>query len=191
MATRWKFSTRWLLLLTFLVAAWSALAFSYESFLGPNARVKAFVGACSIFSALVVLTAASVAPPVARFQRMVVRPLSIEDYQWFSRRVTLSIACIAACLPPFFAIVYFEDAFVERLLTLPREARLAISVSLFATLFVLLSWATGSIVVVVKIALCRCPSCGQRLNRVDVDRESSGCVQCRAIVAEKLRAVGV
>jgi hypothetical protein len=60
---------RWLLL-TFLVAAWAALAFNYDHFLRPKERFRAFMFASNALAAVAILFAVSAAPPVARFHRL-------------------------------------------------------------------------------------------------------------------------
>lgn len=179
-----QFGLRWLLLLTFLVAAWAALVFNYESFLGPKGRFKAFMLASNTLTAAVVQIAVSVVPPVARFQQLMWRPLSAADYEYLTRRLTWCAGGLVCCLLPLGAVVHFDSLVAEQLTEMSRGIAVAIVMAIGTALWLLLVSAVGLLVLAVKAARWQCPACGRRFTRFSGWRRTTTCANCQRTLKE-------
>ena len=178
MAPRLQFGLRWLLLLTFLVAAWAALAFNYESFLGAGWRTKAFMLTSSVLTAAVILTAASVTPHVARFHRLIWQSLSVTDYEFISHRLGRWLSYLGCFQLPLGVIAYFDTLLAEQLYGMPRGLIVSILMAFGALLWILLAMAISMAVLWVKAARWRCPACDRRFSRINLWHWSSWSREC-------------
>lgn len=179
MAPRLQYGLRWLLLLTFLVAAWAALAFNYESFLGAGWRRKAFMFASSVLTAVVVLTAASVTPPLAQFHRLMWQSLSVADYEFISHRFGRWLSYLCCFLLPLGVIVHFDTLLAEQLYGMPRGIIVSILMAIGAMLWILIAWLIGLAVLYIKTARWRCPACDRPFSRSNAWHWSRECANCQ------------